>query len=457
MSTRHVDLAVLGGGAAGLAAVREARRRGASALMVNAGPIGGDCTFTGCVPSKTLIEAARVGASFGEAFGRVRSVVDRIASSETADVLRAEGIEVIDEVGEITGPGRLRAGSTAVEAGGVVVAIGSRPAVPPIPGLDAVEPLTSDSFWSLGQAPTSLAVIGGGAIGCELSQALALLGVEVTLIEMAPRLLASEEPASSGVVARALDAAGVTVRTGVAVERVERRTDGAVLHLDDGSLVAAEQVLVATGRRSNADRSGLSAAGLDLDERGYVATSDDLKTTMARTYAAGDITGRVQLTHAADQMGRIAAGNSLRRLGRTRFVADRIPRVTFTDPEVASVGATEADAALRWPKARVVELPLDEHDRAIAADRTDGFIKLIAAPKPVIGHLGGGHLVGASIVAPRAGEMLGELTLALALKTFVGRVALTAHPYPTWSYGIQKAVGQFFTEIEGRTHRPVGG
>lgn len=438
-----------------MAAAREARRRGASAVLVNRGPLGGDCTFTGCVPSKTVIESARAGASFAEAFERARSVVARVAASENAEVLRSEGVEVIDDEGTVTGPGRLRVGETEFRARGLVLALGSRPSLPPVPGLQEADPLTSETLWDLGSAPASMAVIGAGAIGCELSQALTGLGVAVTLIEIAPRLLAGEEEAASAIIAGSLAEDGVDVRLDVGVVEVVATTAGHRLALTDGSSIEVERILVAAGRAPNSDRGGVLEVGLRLTERGYVATEDDLSTNLARTWAVGDITGRVQLTHAADHMGRLATANALRRVMRSRFRAHEIPRVTYTAPEVAAVGLSEAEAAARWGNAMVAELPLDAHDRALAAGATDGYIKLIAGPKPVVGTLGGGRLVGASVVAERAGELIAELTLALKLRTFLGRLALTVHPYPSWSYAIPKTAAQFFTTVEGRSARPA--
>ncbi|MCP3988125.1 MAG: NAD(P)/FAD-dependent oxidoreductase [Actinomycetia bacterium] len=455
MTTHQVDIAVIGGGAAGLAAVREARRRGASALIVNRGPLGGDCTFTGCIPSKSVIEAARVGASFAEAFQRARQVVEQIAATETPDVLRAEGIVVLDEEGVLVGPGQIRAGTSSVKARGVVLALGGRPVLPPISGLAESGVLTTDTIWELHEAPSSLTIIGGGAIGCELGQALATLGVSVTLVELAPRLLPGEEVQASAIIEQELRSSGVNVYTGVSVEQVEVSPEGQRLQLSDGSSLVTERVLVAAGRKPSSDRGALSETGVELDRRGYIKVGDDLATNLRHTYAAGDITGKLQLTHAADAMGRIAATNILRRVGRARFRAEQIPRVTFTSPEVASIGLSEGEAARMLRGARVAELPLAEHDRAVAADMTNGYLKLISGPKGVLGHLGGGRLVGATIVAERAGEMMAELALALRLRVFIGRLAMTTHPYPTWSYAIPKVAAQFFTTIESREARPA--
>lgn len=454
------DVAILGGGAAGLSAAREAVRRGARPVIVNAGPLGGDCTFTGCIPSKTVIEAAQQGLGFVDAFDRARSVVDRIASTETAAKLEEEGVSVIDDEGTLTSVGgkpAIGVGGRAIAAKGVVLALGSRPFVPPIPGLDQVDHLTTENLWELRRPPASLAVIGGGAVGCELSQALAGLGVRVTVVEMAPRLLIKEEVGASRIAADALKSAGVEVLTGATV--VSARTGGAgtLLTLDDDRVLDVERALVAVGRRPNSDRGGLEAAGVEL-ERGAVVNGDDLATSVDGVYVAGDLSGRLQFTHAADHMGRLAATNILSPLARirpARFRAEQIPWVTFIRPEIARIGFSETEAARVVSGAMVAELPLSEHDRAVTADATDGYIKLIAGPRPVLGMTGGGRIIGATIVAERAGEMIGEIALAVRLGIFTGRLAQTVHPYPTWSYGLVKTAAQFFTSIQGREARPA--
>ena len=190
---------------------------------------------------------------------------------------------------------------------------------------------------------------------------------------------------------------------------------------------------------------------MKLDRRGWVVTDARLATSIKGVYAAGDVTGRTALTHAADEMGRLAAANALGRGPRGRFREEWVPQVIFTDPEVARVGAVEAEAP---PRSRVAYLPLVEVDRAIIAGRADGFVKIIAGPRPVVRRLGGGRVIGAAVVAPRAGEMIAEVALAMRTRAFTGRLAQTAHAYPTWSHGIQKAAAQFFGEIEGRRARP---
>lgn len=456
-----VDLAILGGGAAGLAAAREATRLGANAVIINDGPLGGDCTFTGCVPSKTVIEAAHAGLGFTEAFDRARSVIAHIASTESASRLEEEGVRVIEAEGTLTAAGggpALSVDGRTIGARGVVVALGSKPFIPPIPGLEEIDYLTTENLWELREPPASIAVIGGGAIGCELSQALAGLGVTVTLIEMAPRVLIKEELHAATIAADALAKDGVSVLTGVSVISAASGGAGAMIELDDGRTVDVEHVLVAVGRKPNSDRGGLQEAGIELDGRGFVTNDSDLSTSVNGVYVAGDLSGRLQFTHAADYMGRIAAGNILKRSARLRpatFNQGQISWVTFVRPEIARIGLTESEAAATVKGAMVAELPLSEHDRALTADAANGYIKLIAGPRPVIGMAGGGKIVGATIVADRAGEMISEVALAVRLGAFTGRLAQTVHPYPTWSYGIPKAAAQFFTEIEGRTARPA--
>ena len=444
------DLIIVGGGAGGLGAARAARWTGADVLMVTDGPPGGDCTFTGCVPSKTLLAAAAQGMPFTDAMTRVRDTVARIAATETADVLRAEGVGVVEGRGRLVAADTVVVGERRVSAPRIILATGGRAAVPAIPGLDQVEVLTNETVFSLNAAPASLGIIGGGAIGCELAQAFARLGVAVSIFEGLPRLLPREEPDASAVVTSALVAAGVTVETSATIERVDARPDGIAVVTAGGETIV-ERLLVATGRVPNSAGMGLEALGVQLDERAHIVTNDRLETDVRGVYAVGDVTGKLPFTHAADEMGRLAAGNALRKGVRGRFRTSWIPWATFTDPEVARIGMTEAEATAHG--GRVAELPMTEMDRAVTDGRTEGFVKLIAGPKPLTRHAFGGQLLGATIVAPRAGEMIHEVALAMRTRMFTGRLAQTVHAYPTWSYAVQKTAGQFFGDVEGRTAR----
>jgi pyruvate/2-oxoglutarate dehydrogenase complex dihydrolipoamide dehydrogenase (E3) component len=446
------DLIIVGGGAGGLGAARAARWAGADVLLVNDGPIGGDCTFTGCVPSKTLLAAGRDGLDFGAAMERVTATVERIAATETADVLRAEGIDVEEGRARLTTHDTVVVGKRRFTAPRIIVATGSRPLIPPVPGIDEVDVVTNEDIFSWRDAPATLAIIGGGAIGCELALAFARLGVAVTVFERLPRLLAREEPEASAVVAAALQTEGVTVHADTTVQGVERRGETIAVTTAAGE-TAAERLLVAVGRAPNSEDLGLEELGVTLDDQGHVVTDDRLETDVRGVYGVGDVTGKLPFTHAADEMGRLAAGNALRAGVRGRFRTEWIPWVTFTDPEVARIGMTETEAAAHG--GRVAELPMAEMDRAITDDRTEGFVKLIAGPRTLTRNAFGGKVLGATIVAPRAGEMIHEIAVVMRTKAFTGRLAQTVHAYPTWSFGIQKAAGQFFGDVEGRSARPA--
>ena len=447
------DLIAIGGGAGGISAVRSAHWAGKKALLISDGPPGGDCTFTGCVPSKALLAQAKAGASVTSALDHVRRSIETIAAAESSDVLRAEGIDVIEGRAELLADKRVVVAGETLSADNIVLATGASPFVPPIPGLLDSPYLTNETIFAIDRAPATLGVLGGGAIGCELAFAFAQMGVRVTVFEAMDRLLAREEPEASEVVAQALRAAGADVRVGQKVTNVRPDgTRGAVcLTTEDGAEVAVERLLVAVGRTPHTVGLGLEAAGVELTDRGAIATNDRLRTNVDGIYAIGDVTMKLPFTHAADEMGRLAVGNMFKKGLRGDFKTKWIPWVTFTDPEVARVGVTEAEAASMGGK--VAYLPMSEMDRAITDGRTEGFIKIIAGPKRFTRGLFGGQIIGATIVAPRAGEMIGELALAMRTGMFTGRLAQTVHAYPTWSYGIQKAVGQFFYEIDGRSAR----
>ncbi len=456
---RNVDLVIIGGGAGGLVAVREAHRRGADVVMVQDGPVGGDCTFTGCVPSKTLLAAAARGQSFPDAMTAVNRAVSHIAATEDAAALAADGIEVVPGYARFTSPTSIDVDGARLRSARFIVATGARPLVPPIPGLRELAPLTNETLFKLRDLPASLAILGGGPIGCEMAQAFARLGSRVTLIEAMARVLPREEPEASGIIAAALGRDGVDVRVGAKLVAVERLVDGhARLNIDGRDPVVADHVLVAIGRAPSGRGFGLEEIGVTVDERGAVVVDDSMATSVKGIWAVGDVTGRLQFTHVAGRMGWIASTNALSKLARVRPLrfSDRvIPWATFTSPEVAHVGITQAEAVVKFPRARVAYLPLARVDRAIAAGAEEGFVQLIAAPKRGTGNLGGGQLVGATVVAPTAGELIHEAALAMQTNMFVGRLAQTTHAYPTWSMAIQQAAQQFFGTSAGLAARPI--
>ncbi len=405
------------------------------------------------MPSKTLIAAAADGTDFSTAMERVHAAVARIAGSEDVDVLRGEGITVIDGHGVLRDRNTIDVDGTSVHARNIVLATGATAVVPPIPGLADVAYLTNENLWDLIVAPASLGVLGGGPIGCELAQAFARLGVKVSLFEMAPRVLPRAEPEASESVHAALVRDGVDVMVDAVVTEVApNRPSGLVEIVAGARRVQVEQILVAVGRRPTSSGIGLDTVGVETDERGFVKVDKKLRTNMKNIWAVGDLNGLMPFTHAADEQGRLAGWRASGRRMAWTFDALKVPSVTFTAPEVASVGVLEADAP---GGAMVAYLPMAENDRAIAVGATEGFIKLIAAPRRLLRNAGGGRIVGATIVGRRAGEMIHEPALLMLTNGFTGRLAQLAHAYPTWSVGVQKCAGQFFQTVEGRSARPA--
>lgn len=446
------DLVAIGGGTGGLAATRAAAVAGKRAALITDSPIGGDCTWTGCVPSKTLISAAAQGVDFPDAMKRVHETVAHIAGTEDAEVLESEGITVIEGRARLVGGKAVEVNGSRVSADNIVLATGSRPVSLPIDGLDGVDHLTNENVWDLDELPERLGIVGGGAIGCELAQTFARFGTRVTQWEVMDRLLVIEEPEASETIERVFAAEGIEVRKGKFMSGITP-LGGPRAVLDAGTNpVEVDHVLIAAGRAPNTADLGLEEAGVALTERGHIKVDAKMRTSADGIYAVGDVNGLLPFTHSANEqgilVGRMASGVRM----TWKFNAARVPWTTFTSPEVARVGVTEAQA----PKgSRVAYLPMAENDRAIAEGRTEGFVKLIAAPRRFLRNVGGGRIVGATIVGDRAGEMIHEPAMAMLTNMFTGRLAQLAHAYPTWSLGVQKAAGQFFQEIEGRTARPA--
>jgi pyruvate/2-oxoglutarate dehydrogenase complex dihydrolipoamide dehydrogenase (E3) component len=460
------DVAVIGGGATGLGAALHARRAGARVVLIERDRLGGDCTWTGCVPSKTIIEharrvhqARRIGATVevdtAAVLDGARSVVHRIAREEDADTLGKLGIQVLTGQARFLGAGRLDVAGTRVTPGATIIATGSTAIVPDVPGLRASGPLTNETVFSLDRLPDSLAVLGAGAVGLELGQAFARLGTRVDLIDVAHRVAPGEEPETSRTLTAALTDEGIGVHAGVHVDSV-CTTGGQIELITGGSPVAAaQQVLVAVGRRAVTDGLELGRAGIDLAADGTIPVDRRMRTAVPGILAAGDVTAHPRLTHAGYRMGQIAAHTALRR-SPWRFAPDALPWVVFTDPEVGRVGLTEAQAFARWgADARVVVFPLRRTDRATMSGTTTGFVKLVAAPHPVARNLFGGRLVGATVVCPGAGEAISELALAVRSRTLLLRLAQTVHAYPTWSFGVWEAVARFFGPHKSGVARPA--
>ncbi len=496
------DLIVIGAGAGGLGAARAARKAGRRVALIDSGPPGGECTHYGCVPSKTLLETTRRiaaattydqpttgaardhhdqgngvqgngvqggrvvgGVDFAEVMAQVARVVEQISGDESPAVLAGEGIELIPGRARMLGPDSIEVDGLRLSTARVVLATGSSPLLPPIPGLSETPHLDNQSVFALRQLPQHLVVLGGGAIGCELAQAFCRLGSAVTIIEAGPALLAHEEPEASEVLRRVLHREGVTVHTGAAATRITTTPAGEpIVHLD-GASVTGSHLLVAAGRAPVTDGLGLAAAGVKLDQRGHIVTDAYLRTTAPGVYAVGDCAARLKLTHVADEQGRLAAANAfaspvLGRLlpavagGRGTWSDTAIPWVTFTDPEIARVGMSESQAyAAYGSRAWVSVVPMAAMDRARCAGEPEGFVKLVAVPGRVLRGRVFLRLIGMTAVAPPAGEMIGEAALAIRAGILLARMAQTVHAYPTWSIATRLGAASFFGEQQGITAR----
>ena len=450
------DLVVVGGGTAGLVAAKTAAGFGASVLLIERDRIGGDCLWTGCVPSKALLaaahaahdarNAARYGISIGDidvefqaVMAHVHQSIATIEPTDSPAAMRAAGVCAAHGSARFIGPHAVEVHGVSVVFRQALVTTGAAPVLPAIPGLAEANPLTNESVFGLTRLPGRLLVLGGGNIGCELGQAFARLGSQVTIVEAADRILGREDTDAAALVAQTLTEDGVELRTGVAMTAVH--PDGAAWQavLADGSKVGFDTVQVAVGRRPRTSDLGLEAAGVALDDRGYVRVDARLRTTNPRIWAAGDLTGHPQFTHTAGVHGTLAAGNAVLGLRRRVDVAS-IPRVTFTQPEVAAVGVSLEQARTRGLTVRSVEHV--EVDRAIAEQQVAGFSRLVLDGK--------GRVVGATIVGPRAGESLAEAVLAVRHGLRARDIAGATHAYPTYSDGVWKAaIAQVQAQLTG--------
>jgi pyruvate/2-oxoglutarate dehydrogenase complex dihydrolipoamide dehydrogenase (E3) component len=370
-----------------------------------------------------------VAVDFRAVMKHVQAAIGTIAPVDSAESLEHDGVTVLNGDAEFINGNTLIAGDQEIRFRQAMIATGGRPRRLEVEGADTVTTLTSESVWDLDTLPERLLVVGGGAIGCELGQAMARLGSRVTLVQRGQRLIPKESAEAEAIISAALTADGVDVRTSAIVQRVVS-SDGSAgsVHLDDGTLVEFDRVLVALGRTPNTSSLGLEKANVDTDEHGRVLIDDHLRTSNSRIWAAGDVTPLPPFTHTAGVNGSIAASNAI--LGLRRKVDRRvIPRVTFTQPEVAAVGLQAADSVAS--QHRVVTVDHRHLDRAIAESATVGFTQIITDRA--------GVLLGATIVGPRAGESLAEVTIAVKNRLTASQIAGTTHPYPTFNDAVWNA------------------
>ena len=435
------DLVVVGGGTAGLVCAAGAAGLGARVALAERGLLGGDCLNTGCVPSKALLRSARAvhearGAEavgvrtttevdFAAVMARVRARRADIAVHDSAARLTSLGVDVFLGDASFTGPRTVTVGGRTLAFRRAVVATGARAAVPPVAGLAGVPYLTNETVFWLTEQPRDLLIIGAGPIGCELAQAFALLGTAVTLVDVAPRVLPLEDADAADIIARRLGQAGVRVLVGTGIREVARLGDRVVARLDSGE-ASADAVLVATGRVPNVEGLNLEAGGVRHGRNG-VHVDDRLRTSNPRIYAAGDICSPLKFTHVADAMARIVIQNALF-FGRRRASALVIPWCTYTFPEVAHVGLSAEDAAQQGREP--ITIPLSAVDRSVVDEDAEGFVRI---------HHDRGRIVGATIVAPHAGELIGQVASVMRRGKALGDLSADIFPYPTAAEALRKA------------------
>lgn len=455
------DLVVVGGGSAGFAAAIRGADLGARVTLIEGGTLGGTCVNVGCVPSKTLIRAAEVqhraahhrfdgvrtaaqAPDFPTVMAQKDALVTALRQEKYRDVLAAyPNVTLRQGRGTVNRDLSITVDGEVLKPGRIIVTTGASAWAPPIAGLTEAGYLTSTDALALTKLPTSMIVIGGSAVGLEIAQLYARLGTRVTVLEAMHTLVPGEDPEIGAELAEHLRDEGLDIRTSVSVGGVTRSAAGYSVEAtteDRTERFEAQQLLVATGRRANTRGFGLEEAGVELGTKGEIRVNDHLQTSRPRVYAAGDVIGDPMFVYVAAYAGNLAADNALNGNSR-RYDLSALPRVTFTDPQVASVGMTDAHAREQGIQVVVSKLPLSSVPRAIAARDTRGFINLVADRRT-------NRLVGAHILAPEAGEMIQEPALAIKYGISVDDLATAFHPYLTLAEGIKLAAQTFTKDVK---------
>jgi pyruvate/2-oxoglutarate dehydrogenase complex dihydrolipoamide dehydrogenase (E3) component len=454
--TGPYNLVVIGAGAAGLITASGAAGLGAKVALIERDLLGGDCLNVGCVPSKALIRSARAAAAVRDAgkFGievasgyrvdfaavmeRMRRLRASIAPNDAAARYRELGVDVYFGQASFSGPDTVAVGGQSLKFRKAVIATGARASQPNIPGLAEVGCLTNETVFSLTELPKRLAVIGAGPIGCELAQAFARFGSQVFLIEALHGIVPNEDRDAAEIVRKSMARDGVELLCCGKDLKVEKTLGGKRLTVDSHGQhfdITVDEILIGVGRQPNVDGLNLEAVGVAYDAKAGVQVNDRLQTTNPRIYAAGDICSRYKFTHAADAMARIVIQNSLF-FGRAKASALTIPWCTYTDPEISHVGLYEHEAQERGIAIQTFEQSLHHVDRAILDGDTDGFVRVYVKA-------GTDKIVGATVVARHAGEMISEITLAMTAGVGLGTIAKTIHPYPTQAEAIKRVADAY--------------
>jgi pyruvate/2-oxoglutarate dehydrogenase complex dihydrolipoamide dehydrogenase (E3) component len=455
------DMTIIGGGSGGLTAVRIAMALGASLLLVDKERLGGDCLNYGCVPSKSLIhvarvvqqakEAAKLGltpaqlqVNMGKVSEYIQGVIGRVAEGEK---VYTEGVTV--KFGQVSfkSPTELVLNGETFTSRNTLLATGSHPIKPKVEGLEETGYLTNEDVFDLTNLPASIVIVGGGPVGVELSQAFERLGAKVTIIQGPGRILPREEPEVSETVAKVLESEGITIVTEARFVKAGRNGNKKVVTAKRGEQTLtfeADEIILALGRQANVEGLKLEAAGIKYDNKG-IKVDDYLQTSASNVLAIGDVIGGYLFTHVAAYQAGIAVRNALVPVGKKKVDYRVVPWCTFTDPEAARVGLTPDEAEKQYKKVRIVKFPWAEIDRAQTEGETMGFIKLVLAGKK-------DEIVGVHMVGARAGEMLGEMALAMQNNLTINDILNTIHTYPTMNTGIQQTVFEAYLEGEAASN-----
>jgi len=451
------NLIVLGAGSAGLVSSYIGATIKAKVALIEKNRMGGDCLNTGCVPSKALLRTARLvqQARESERYGirrmeaefsmpqimqRVANVIRKIEPHDSPERYRGMGVDVIEGTGRLVSPWAVEVDGRTITARAIILATGAEPLVPPIPGLDSIDYLTSDNLWGLQQLPERFAVLGGGPIGCEMAQAFARLGAQVTVIEMADRLVPREDPDASAALMKNFESEGIRVATGHKALRFEAMTTGGRViteHADNEHAIEFDRVLVALGRKPRTRDFGLEELGVELSRRGTIEVDPWLRTNFPNIYVCGDAAGPYQFTHVAAHQAWFASVNGLLAPFKSFRVDYRvIPWATFTDPEIARVGLNETESREQGIDYEITTYGINDLDRAIADSTDTGFVKVLTAP-------GKDRILGATIVGHHAAELIAEFILAMKHGLGLNKILGTIHIYPTMNEANKFAAGEW--------------
>ena len=450
------NLVVIGAGTAGLTAARTAAALGAKVALIERNRLGGTCLNIGCVPSKAIIRTSRVYAEmrnawryggcvpsdirvdFAAVMQRVRGIRARLSRADSAQALAAAGVDVFFGEASFAGPDTLKVDNTILRFRKAIIATGAHPDTPEIPGLVEAGYLTNENAFDLTEPPQHLLVIGGGPLGCEMAQAFCRLGVQTTIVQRRPLFLPREERDAAQILSDAFARDGIEVRLNTNVVNVRVEDSQKIVDLvsdDDKSTITVDAILTGTGRVSNVKGLNLAAAGVDCDPKRGIVIDDFLRTSNRRIYAAGDVCLEDKFNDTAAATAQIAVRNALFP-GRHRLSALTIPWCTYTDPEIAHVGLYVRQANARGIPVKTFTVPMHEVDRAIADGEETGFVKINVA-----GHTD--RILGATIVARHAGEMISEITLAMVTGAGLRALAHVIHAYPTQAEGIKMAADAY--------------